>query len=77
MAQKVIPEYVPSPEVSGKKLVPALAIGCLLFALFMGFGTWGFAKLTTPYFIKMEKDREAAKGKAAMLPLPAGAPIKK
>jgi hypothetical protein len=46
-------------EVSGKKLIPQLAIGCLLFAALMGFGTVLFAKMTTPYFEKLSRDSRA------------------
>ena len=70
MSAKVPKEFVPSPEVSGKKLIPALAIGCLLFGSIMLLGTWGAAKLTTPMFLKMEKDREAALAKAGKSTVP-------
>ncbi len=76
MSGKVPREFVPTEEISGKKLIPALAIGCLLFGVIMLLGTWGAAKLTTPMFLKMEKDREAALAKAGKPTVPT-LPIKR
>lgn len=42
--------------VSGKRLIPQLAVGCLLFAALLGFGTYFLGKLTTPYFIKKNEE---------------------
>ncbi|AIE85407.1 hypothetical protein [Fimbriimonas ginsengisoli] len=36
------------PPISGKRFVPQLAVGCLLFAAIMGFGTYFLAQLMTP-----------------------------
>lgn len=38
--------------VSGKRLIPALAVGCLIFAVVMGFGTYLVARIATPFFEK-------------------------
>jgi hypothetical protein len=37
-----------TPPIPGKRLIPQLAIGCLLFAAVMGFGTYFVAQLMTP-----------------------------
>jgi hypothetical protein len=47
--------------VSGKKLLPALGVGCLFFAAVMGLGVYYFAQATTPYFKK--KAEEARRGR--------------
>lgn len=39
-----------SKPVSGKRLVPSLAIGCVAFALIGLLGTFAMAKLLTPLF---------------------------
>lgn len=36
--------------VDGALLVPKLAVGCLAFALAMGFGTYLLGKAVEPYF---------------------------
>lgn len=41
-------------SVQGKKFLPLLAVGCLVFAAVMGFGTYFVANLFIP------KNREAA-----------------
>jgi len=40
------------PGIPGKKLLPQLGIGCLVFGALMGFGTYGIARLWTPYLAK-------------------------
>jgi uncharacterized membrane protein (DUF485 family) len=45
--------------VDGKRLVPQLAIGCIVFAIVMGVITVMFAKMTTPYFEKLSRDARA------------------
>ena len=45
--------------VDGKRLVPQLAVGCIVFAIVMGVITVAFAKLTTPYFEKISRDARA------------------
>jgi hypothetical protein len=37
-------------SVPGKVLLPRLAVGCLLFALIMSVGVFGFAQLTRGFF---------------------------
>ena len=44
------PLHPPVPEISGKKLLPILAVGCLIF-IAIGFGgTFLIAKLSAPFF---------------------------
>ncbi len=43
------------PGIPGKKLLPMLGAGCLLFCLVLGFGTFYLAKWTTPYFERMAR----------------------
>ena len=45
--------------VEGKRLVPQLAVGCIVFAIVMGVITVAFAKMTTPYFEKLSRDARA------------------
>ena len=45
------------PGIPGKKLLPMLAIGCLVFCLVLGFGTFFIAKWTTPFFEHLAKQR--------------------
>jgi hypothetical protein len=47
-------------EVSGKKLLPMLTVGCLIFTVVMFAGTFLFAKLTTPYFEKRAKQMQTS-----------------
>ncbi len=35
--------------IPGKQLLPRLAVGCLVFAAGMGFGTYFLAQMMTPY----------------------------
>ncbi len=43
----------PEPKgVSGKRLVPQLAIGCILFTIFGLLGTYWVATIMTDYFKK-------------------------
>jgi hypothetical protein len=37
------------PEISGKKLVPQLGIGCFFFTMFGLLGTWLVATAVTSY----------------------------
>ncbi|MDX2064422.1 MAG: hypothetical protein SFX74_01635 [Fimbriimonadaceae bacterium] len=37
-------------SVPGNVLLPRLAVGCLLFALLMSVGVFGFAQITKGYF---------------------------
>jgi len=41
-----------STSIAGKKLVPRLAVGCLIFAAVMGFGTFFLAQMMSPYLKK-------------------------
>jgi hypothetical protein len=43
------------PTVSGKALLPRLAVGCLLFAVVMSAGVYAFAQWTTPFFAELAK----------------------
>ena len=36
-------------SISGKRLLPGLAVGCLVFAAAMGFGVFFIAQVWTPY----------------------------
>lgn len=47
---------VDNSSVPGKKLLPRLAVGCLLFAAIMGFGTYLIAKAMTPWLEKRNAD---------------------
>lgn len=44
------------PGIPGKRLLPRLAIGCLLFAAIMGFGTYWIANLMTPVLRKRNEE---------------------
>lgn len=45
-----------SVVIPGKKLVPRLAVGCLVFAAVMGFGTFFIAQWISP-FLKKRNDQ--------------------
>jgi hypothetical protein len=43
------------PGIPGKKLLPLLGLGCLLFCFVLGFGTVFVAKWTTPFFERLAR----------------------
>jgi len=45
-----------NPGIPGKKFVPLVGIGFLLFTIFMGLGTYYFAQITQPYFERKAKE---------------------
>lgn len=46
-----------SPKsVPGKVLLPQLGVGCLIFTLVMGYGTFWLARVTTPFFVNKNKE---------------------
>ena len=45
-----------SREISGKKFVPMAAVGCLVFAAVLGFGTYLLGVWTTPLLKKRTED---------------------
>ncbi|CAN5621044.1 hypothetical protein BH11ARM2_BH11ARM2_35080 [soil metagenome] len=49
--------------VSGKRFVPALFLGVVVFAAVMGFGTWWLAQSTTPW-LKARFERQQAEARA-------------
>jgi hypothetical protein len=49
--------------MSGKRLVPGLAVGCVVFAVIGLLGTFGLAKVLKPYFTG-KADEMAARAQA-------------
>jgi hypothetical protein len=43
------------PGIPGKKLLPILGAGCLVFCVVLGFGTFFIAKWTTPFFERLAR----------------------
>lgn len=62
-------------SIPGKRLLPRLAVGCLVFAAIMGFGTFLLGQMMTPYLKKKndqymhERQLQQQQGKT---PPPAG-----
>jgi len=44
--------------VSGKRFLPVLGVGCLLFAAVMGFGTYSCANVMTPWLKKRNAEAQ-------------------
>lgn len=52
----------PEPKsVSGKRLVPSLAVGCLVFAIVGVLGTFAVGTALQPYFAKKNSEAQWAK----------------
>jgi hypothetical protein len=49
-------DFAPDKTISGKRLLPGLVVGCLLFSVIMGFGTYFVAQAVTPYLKKKNSD---------------------
>lgn len=66
----------PTRPIPGKRLLPQLAVGCLLFAALMGYGTYALANLATPYLKKRNEEymKEHRHPKAIAEPAPAAKP---
>jgi len=50
-------DFSNGPTVSGKRFLPMISVGCLVFCVVLGFGTYFLAQWTTPFFEKMAKER--------------------
>jgi hypothetical protein len=44
-------------SIDGKKMLPRLALGCLLFSLIMSAGVYLFAQATSPFFQQQAKSK--------------------
>jgi hypothetical protein len=43
--------YQDDRQISGKKLIPRLSVGCIVFTVVGLLGTWGIAQVMTAYKI--------------------------
>ncbi|MFZ4506279.1 MAG: hypothetical protein ACOYON_01110 [Fimbriimonas sp.] len=53
---------MPTQTYSGKKVVIWFLVGAVVFTIIGMAGTWMIGQATTPFFRKMQQDRERAAG---------------